>query len=118
MTGVSLYNPMTVLGKQAKPLHHTYKGKVVEVSSDPNHLGRIKVDIPELYGDFKEGGEGTLPWIYPRYLGKFAGLIDFSVPEKGEIVEVEFPYKNVYLGYYTNKPVYKSIWDSLNQPGE
>ena len=41
----SLYNPMSVLGKVAKALEHPYKGKVVQVDTDPNYIGRIKVSI-------------------------------------------------------------------------
>lgn len=109
----SLYNPMSVLGKTAKAFEHPYKGKVVQVDNDPNYIGRIKVSIPELYGDFKEGGEGILPWIYPRYYGNFSGRVKLDVPEKGDVVEIIFPYKNVYLGYYTNEPLIKTCWDDI-----
>ena len=109
----SLYNPMTVLGKAAKAFEHPYKGKVVQVDNDPNYIGRIKVDIPELYGDFQEGQEGILPWIYPRYYSNFSGRVKLDIPEKGDTVEVIFPYKNVYLGYYTNEPLIKSCWDDI-----
>lgn len=113
MSGVSLYNPMTVLGKTAKPLEHPYKGKVVDVDTDPEHLGRIKVSIPELYGDYQEGSEGTLPWIYPRYFSNFSGRVKLDIPEKGDSVEIIFPYRNIYLGYYTNEPLIKSCWDDI-----
>ena len=109
----SLYNPMSVLGKTAKPLEHPYKGRVVQVDQDPNYIGRIKVSIPELYGDFQEGMEGILPWIYPRYYSNFSGRVKLDVPEKGDLVEVEFPYKNIYLGYYSNEPLIKSCWDDI-----
>lgn len=115
MTG--LFNPMTTIGKMVKPFEHPYKGIVVQVDSDPEYIGRIKVNIPELYGEYLENESGStagiLPWIYPRYFGKFSGKIDFSVPEVGEVVEVDFPYKNPYLGYYTNKPMSNTIWDSI-----
>ena len=45
----TLYNPMSVLGKAAKPLEHPYKGVVVQVDSDINYIGRIKVSIPEIF---------------------------------------------------------------------
>jgi len=109
----SLYNPMSVLGKTAKPLEHPYKGIVVQVDQDPNYIGRIKVSIPELYGDFQEGMEGILPWIYPRYYSNFSGRVKLDIPEKGDKVEVIFPYKNIYLGYYTNEPLIKSCWDEI-----
>ena len=109
----SLYNPMSILGKAAKPLEHPYKGVVVQVDQDPNYIGRIKVSIPELYGDFQEGMEGILPWIYPRYFSNFSGRVKLDVPEKGDLVEIEFPYKNIYLGYYTNEPLIKSCWDDI-----
>lgn len=117
----SLYNPMTTINTMPKALEHPYKGKVVQVDSDPNYIGRIKVDIPELFGTYYVEGEqnsaGILPWIYPRFLGQFHGQLNFAVPEVGEVVEVEFPYKNIYLGYYTNKPLYKGFWDNLSQQG-
>ena len=118
----SLFNPMTTIGKMVKPFRHPYKGIVVQVEDDPNYIGRIKVDVPELFGDYEETAEGStagiLPWIYPRYFGKFAGMIDFEVPEKGDIVEVIFPYEVPYVGYYTNKPVAKDIWDKIAALGE
>lgn len=110
---MNLYNPMTTINKMTRPFEHPYKGIVVQVDQDPEYIGRIKVDIPELFGEYQEGLEGIYPWIYPRFFGKFAGKIQFSVPEKGDVVEVDFPYKNVYVGYYTNKPMYKDIWDTL-----
>jgi hypothetical protein len=115
MTG--LFNPMTTINKMVKPFRHPYKGIVVQVDQDPEYIGRIKVNIPELYGEYIETADGStagiLPWIYPRFFGKFAGKFEFSVPEKGEVVEVDFPYENPYLGYYTNKPLAKSIWDTI-----
>jgi hypothetical protein len=104
---------MSVLGKTAKPLEHPYKGIVVQVDQDPNYIGRIKVSIPELYGDFQEGMEGILPWIYPRYYSNFSGRVKLDIPEKGDVVEIIFPYKNIYLGYYTNEPLIKSCWDEI-----
>lgn len=118
----NLYNPMSTVNKLAGQLDHPYKGQVVQVDSDPNYVGRIKVNIPELYGDYEEQGEnntsGILPWIYPRYYGKFSGLLELEIPEKGDIVEVIFPYKNIYLGYYTNKPLYDKVWDELSKTEE
>lgn len=119
---MNLYNPMTTINKMVKALDHPYKGRVVQVEDDPNYIGRIKVDIPELYGEYEQSGEqstaGILPWVYPRFLGRFSGILDFGVPEVGEIVEVEFPYKNVYLGYYTNKPLYKDLKTKLEALGD
>lgn len=113
----SLYNPMTVLGKGVKPFEHPYKGKVVQVDNDPNYIGRIKVSIVELFGDYEAQGDknvnGILPWIYPRYYSNFSGRVKLDIPEEGDIVEVIFPYKNVYLGYYTNEPLIKSCWDDI-----
>lgn len=114
----SLYNPMSVLGKASKSLEHPYKGIVVQVDQDPNYIGRIKVSIPELYGDFQEGMEGILPWIYPRYYSNFSGRVKLDVPEKGDLVEVIYPYKNIYLGYYTNEPLIKSCWDDIAEIDE
>lgn len=115
----SLFNPMTTINKSTKPFEHPYKGIVVQVDPDPEYIGRIKVNIPEIFGEYIENDQGNtagiLPWIYPRYFGRFGGKFEFGVPDKGDIVEVEFPYRNPYLGYYTNKPMGKSIWDAISQ---
>lgn len=105
---MNLYNPLTTIKKEDR-LGHPYKGVVVQVT-DESQIGRIKVSIPELFGEYVEESEeknsaGILPWIYPRFYGSFNQ--SFSVPEKGDIVEVEFLFNNIYLGYYTNKPLFK-----------
>ena len=101
---MNLYNPLNTI-KNENPLDRPYKGVVVQ-NTDDKQAGRIKVNIPELYGEYINNGEdsnssGILPWIYPRFYGSSG----FEVPEVGDIVEIEFPYKNIYLGYYTNKPL-------------
>lgn len=103
---MTLYNPLTTI-KNLRKFDRVYKGVVVQ-NTDETFAGRIKVSIPELYGEYievseEENSAGILPWIYPRFLGSFNNR--FEIPEKGDIVEVIFPYDNVYLGYYTNKPL-------------
>lgn len=103
---MTLYNPLTTI-KNLRKFDRVYKGKVVQ-NTDESFAGRIKVSIPELFGEYievseEENSAGILPWIYPRFLGSFRNK--FEIPEVGDIVEVIFPYDNVYLGYYTNKPL-------------
>ena len=109
---MNLYNPFSTI-KNENPLDRPYKGIVVQ-NTDEKQAGRIKVNIPELYGEYIDNGEdsnssGILPWIYPRFYGSSG----FEVPDVGDVVEVEFPYKNIYLGYYTNKPLMGS--EKLNE---
>ena len=110
---MTFFNPLTTIENEHK-WDRPYKGKVVAVD-DTKQIGRIKVSIPELFGEYTQQGDkdssGILPWIYPRYYGDF--IRPFSVPDLGDIVEVEFPYRNPYIGYYTNKPVFTEKLDPV-----
>lgn len=63
-----------------------YRGKVVD-DRDPDHLGRVKVEVPEVYG---EKTPEELPWATPcvPYAGKDIGF--FTIPPKGANIWVEF----------------------------
>ena len=85
---MTLYNPLTTI-KNLRKFDRVYKGKVVQ-NTDESFAGRIKVSIPELFGEYievseEENSAGILPWIYPRFLGSFRNK--FEIPEVGDIVE-------------------------------
>lgn len=99
-----LFNITSYLKDDSKQLSHPYKGKVVDTDEkEEEKLGRIKVDIPELWGD-NANDPGGLPWVYPKYGSTY--IREFGVPDKGDVVEVEFQYGNRYLPVYTNKPLF------------
>lgn len=110
---MGFFNPLTTIENEHK-WDRPYKGTVVVVD-DTKQIGRIKVSIPELFGEYTKEGDkdssGILPWIYPRYYGNF--IRPFSVPDIGDLVEVEFPYRNPYIGYYTNKPLFAGKLDPV-----
>jgi hypothetical protein len=85
-----------------------HRGVVIS-NGDPKKLGRIKVEIE----GFLQGLH--LPWIYPKnpyFLGGGNGSISFSVPEEGSEVIVEFPFKDIYFGFYTGH------WPTKKHPNE
>lgn len=86
--------------KKNDPLAVPLKGKVVD-NNDPKKLGRVKMQIP---GVLEETDFTKLPWIYPKNSVGFGGTpdgSDLSVPTVGAELTVEFPYKEVYFGFYT-----------------
>lgn len=85
--------------KKTNPFSKPYKGIVVD-NDDPKKLGRIKVNIQ----GFLEGLAEELPWIFPENptgLGGRADLSSFIVPEVSSRVQVEFPFDDIYAGFYT-----------------
>lgn len=86
--------------KKNDPLAVPLKGKVVD-NNDPKRLGRVKMQIP---GILTETDFTKLPWIYPKNPVGFGGTpdgSDLSVPTVGAELTVEFPYKEIYFGFYT-----------------
>jgi len=77
--------------KKDDVFRYPYRGEVVD-NVDPKKLGRVKCEIT----NFLEGSSTSLPWIYPR----FRSNNNFIVPEIGEYVEIRFPYKDIYSGFY------------------
>lgn len=76
-----------------------YVGKVVD-NNDPKKLGRLKVSVPNVYGNI---GKDSLIWAEPSF--PYGGSNDtgiFFIPEIGSLVEVTFtdgsPYKPVWCG--------------------
>jgi hypothetical protein len=77
-----------------------HKGRVVS-NIDPLKLGRIKVRIKGL---LEETTTAKLPYISCKNPSNFGGKPDssgFSVPEVGSEVTVEFPFSDIYAGFYT-----------------
>lgn len=86
--------------KKNDPLAVPLKGKVVD-NNDPKKLGRLKIQIP---GILEDSDFTKLPWIYPKNPVGFGGTPDGSpltVPTVGAELTVEFPYKEIYAGFYT-----------------
>lgn len=72
-------------------------------NEDPKQLGRIRVAVVGMFESEDEKGS-NLPWI-PRLQDNFLCGTNkevFSVPKKGDIVEIVWPYDK-------NTPFYKSI---------
>lgn len=86
--------------KKNDPLAVPLKGTVVD-NNDPKKLGRVKVQIP---GVLEDSDFTKLPWIYPKNAVGFGGTpdgSDLSVPTIDAELTIEFPYKEVYFGFYT-----------------
>lgn len=90
-----------------RPIHaikKAYRGVVV-YNQDPEQIGRIQVNIPDfIEGTAQSDGTWNLPWIYqktPAMLGGNGLSSGFAVPEVGSEVFVEFPYDDIYSGFYS-----------------
>lgn len=82
-----------------------YLGIVVN-NIDPNHLGRVKCGITGL---IEADNDIKLPWVYPSmpyFLGGAEDKMEFSVPELNSELVIEFPYEDIYFGFY------KARWHS------
>lgn len=100
--------------RPSDPLKLPYRGKVVGHDRDalkpdgtPRRLGRVKVQVEGLL----EGTVDELPWIYQKSSSMLGGrndLSSFAIPEIGAEVIVEFPYGDVYAGFYSG------YWQSEN----
>jgi hypothetical protein len=86
--------------KPVNTLGVPYKGKVVD-NADPKRLGRVKVLVEGLLED---PTPANLPWVYqksPSGMGGRTDLSSFSAPEIGSELIVEFPYGDIYAGFYS-----------------
>lgn len=70
-----------------------YYGQV-KVIDDPTKQGRIKVKLPEIFGD---SDPNQTPWIYP--IGYNSGLKLFNVPDLDSEVGIIF-IEDFYTGFY------------------
>ena len=89
--------------KKNDPLHGKFKGLVVD-NEDPKKLCRIKCKIE---GRLETSDNSKLPWVFPETdhnLGGRPDLSSMSVPEVGSIVEIVFPYDDIY------HPFYRGAW--------
>ena len=90
--------------KRSDPLARVYKG-IVFSNTDPQKHGRVKCLIPGLI----EAEVDSLPWFHPQrpaFLGGRQDLGSFAVPSLGTEVTIEFPFKDIYAGFYTG------VWDT------
>lgn len=75
------------------PLSTIYYGKV-KIIEDPTKQGRIKVSLPEIFG---ESEPSETPWIYP--IGYNSGVRLFNVPDVDTEVGIIF-IGDIYTGFY------------------
>jgi hypothetical protein len=90
-------------------LRSTYIGRVLltdvgQTDSNGNlvQLGRVKCYIQGLIEDVSD--VNNLPWIYPSNSNMMGGAQTtggMAVPIIGSYVKVEFPYDDIYAGFYT-----------------
>lgn len=74
---------------------------IVKDNTDSLNLGRVKVTI---VGLIEETDITKLPYVYPKNSYGLGGKINssgFSVPEIGSELIVEFPFDDIYSGFYT-----------------
>ena len=102
-----------------RDMRYPHKGIVVD-RQDPRRLGRVKCLIAGLLPDQENLVDGTdvavdgiqvtapkfqsLPWISQKTPSALGGRTDsggFWVPELGAELTIEFPWEDVYFGYYT-----------------
>jgi len=72
---------------------------IVKDNNDPKKQGRVKCDVPGIY----EGDFNLFPWIYPRVSSLLGGgplISAFHVPEVDSLLEIVFPYKDIYAAVY------------------
>lgn len=90
--------------KPINAIQKAYRGIVVN-NQDPEQIGRIQVNIPDfIEGTLQSDGTWNLPWIYqkaPAMLGGNGVSSSFAVPEVNSEVFVEFPYGDIYSGFYS-----------------
>lgn len=94
-----------------------WRGYVVDnddSEEDPGYLGRVKINVPEIYGT--EAKEDDLPWAWPcmpllgggRDQETDATNVMFAVPPIGSTVWVMFEHGDiqvpVYMGTWYGKP--------------
>ena len=85
-------NTVNLIDKQ-DPCGTIYFGKV-KIIDDPTKQGRIRVSLPEVYGDTDPK---LTPWIYP--LGYNCGVRLFNIPDIDSEVGIIF-IKDFYTGFY------------------
>jgi hypothetical protein len=78
-----------------------YRGFVKEVD-DPEKLGRIKAEVPEVYGDMES------PWALPNPPYSGDGLGNYMIPPKGAGVWIEFEAGDI------SRPIWSGCWWSAN----
>lgn len=80
-----------------------YRG-IVDHNQDPDNLGRIKAQVPEIYGD-----EQISPWASPvvPFAGSAHGLV--LLPELGDGVWIEFEAGDI------SRPLWTGCWWALGE---
>lgn len=82
---------------------HRILGKVVK-NDDPKMLCRVKVEVPELYGN---ATEDQLPWAVPQSISSIGSTANdgtFGVPEIGSIVTISLQNDDPSFPEYRSTP--------------
>lgn len=83
----------------------SFQGKVVD-NNDPDKLGRIKVEVPNVY----QGDKSLFPWVHRKESGNNG---EFSVPPLNTIVEISFPDRDLYNPTYCGRYLKAGKIDSV-----
>lgn len=78
---------------------------IVKDNNDPLKLKRVKIWIEGLL----ELSTSDLPWFMqkgPVFLGGSSNSAVTNIPEVGSYVEVTFPYRDIYFGFY------EGVWEN------
>ena len=79
-------------------LFGVYKGRV-EYNQDPLNLGRLKIRIPFIHGEYNDTPLDKIAWAWPAFPPE-----SFKIPEVGDYVWVMFeggdPHHPVYFGQW------------------
>lgn len=102
---VELFKDITLYGLEKIGLYYAqYRGFVADVN-DPKGLGRIKVNVPEIYGD-------GIPeyWAWPKSQFAGPGYGSQILPQKNDLIWVSFergnPRKPLWsFGHFTKDQV-------------
>lgn len=96
-------------------LNKKYLGEVLSIS-DPDKLGKIKVNVFGIYDNLKEE---NIPWATCRnniISGSSSGAGSLSLPKVGSLVEVEFDNGNKYTPkWYTQHRISNELLEKLKK---
>lgn len=86
---VEIFKDITLYGLEKIGLYYSqYRGWVFD-NNDPKHMGRIQVNVPELYGD---GVPAIWAWPKSNYSGPGFGMQ--CLPRKNDLIWVSFEKGN------------------------
>lgn len=93
----------SALASPARERHYGKHRGLVTDNEDPNHLGRIRANVPEVLGDVETG------WALPALPYSGPGEGHFTVPPPGAGVWIEFEAGEV------SRPIWTGCWWGSDQ---